>query len=78
MPEKAHDIDRLQAACDELRIINNLINRISQVRETNHIMHIIIGELGNRCPQRAARTGRLALQGSQYDFRVGASGEGCG
>jgi transcriptional regulator with GAF, ATPase, and Fis domain len=32
-------------AMDELRAINNLLHRICQVQETNHIMNIIIGDL---------------------------------
>jgi Nif-specific regulatory protein len=35
----------LQKTVDELRIINNLIENISRIRETNHIMAVIIGEL---------------------------------
>jgi Nif-specific regulatory protein len=34
-----------RTAIDELRIINNLLNKICQVRETNHIMSLIIGDL---------------------------------
>lgn len=45
MGEEPHTHDRLQAACDELRTINNLINKICSVRETNHIMQIIVAEL---------------------------------
>ena len=37
----------LRTAIDELRIINNLLNKICQVRETNHIMSLIIGDLVN-------------------------------
>ena len=39
------DINRMQAANEELQSINRLIERISQVNETNHIMSLIIGEL---------------------------------
>jgi len=39
------DIIRMQAAFDEVTSINRLIERISQVHETNHIMSLIIGEL---------------------------------
>jgi transcriptional regulator with GAF, ATPase, and Fis domain len=35
----------LKTAIDELRTLNNLLAKISQVRETNHIMSLIIGEL---------------------------------
>ena len=45
MLEEPHDLDQLQAVLGELRAINNLINRICQVRETNHIMQIVIDEL---------------------------------
>jgi transcriptional regulator with GAF, ATPase, and Fis domain len=37
--------ERLEAALFELQSINSVIERISRVRETNHIMSIIIGEL---------------------------------
>ena len=30
---------------EELRIINNLLNRICQLQETNHIMSAIIAEI---------------------------------
>jgi transcriptional regulator with GAF, ATPase, and Fis domain len=36
---------KLEAALDELRVINTIIDRICRVRETNHIMSIIIDEL---------------------------------
>jgi len=39
------DIMRLQVALDELRLINSLLSRISQVRESNHVMSIILSEL---------------------------------
>jgi transcriptional regulator with GAF, ATPase, and Fis domain len=39
------DSDTLRTAVDELRTINNLLGKISQVRESNHIMTLIIGEL---------------------------------
>lgn len=45
MAEEANDIGALKTACEELRVINNLISRICKVRETNHIMQIIISEL---------------------------------
>ena len=35
----------LQAALDELRLINALLSKISQVRESNHVMSIILSEL---------------------------------
>ena len=38
-------IEQLQATLDELRNINRIIEKISRVRETNHIMSIIIDEL---------------------------------
>ena len=41
MAEQSHDLQELTRACDELRIINNLIDRICKVRETNHIMQIM-------------------------------------
>ena len=39
------NITRIKAALDELQSINRLIERISQVQETNHIMSLIIGDL---------------------------------
>lgn len=39
------DINRIQAAFNEVTSINRLIECISQVHETNHIMSLIIGEL---------------------------------
>ncbi len=44
MPEKSEH-EKLQAALLELQSINSVIERISRVRETNHIMSIIINEL---------------------------------
>ncbi len=38
-------MQRLQAALDELRSINRVLDKICRVRETNHIMSIIIEEL---------------------------------
>ncbi len=34
-----------ESALNELKIINNLLNKICQVRETNHIMELIIADL---------------------------------
>lgn len=45
MPVNSPDGERLSRALDELRIINNLLSNISQIRETNHIMDTIISEL---------------------------------
>jgi transcriptional regulator with GAF, ATPase, and Fis domain len=45
MVDDINDISALKTACEELRVINNLISRICRVRETNHIMQIIIAEL---------------------------------
>jgi Nif-specific regulatory protein len=45
MVDEVNDIAALKTACEELRVINNLISRICRVRETNHIMQIVIGEL---------------------------------
>lgn len=39
------DNSTLKQALDELRTINNLIQTISKIRETNHIMSIVISEL---------------------------------
>jgi len=39
------NIEQLQATLEELRHINRIIEKISRVRETNHIMSIIIDEL---------------------------------
>jgi transcriptional regulator with GAF, ATPase, and Fis domain len=41
------DLQRFIAAIDELRAINNVLDKICRVRETNHIMKIIISELIN-------------------------------
>jgi transcriptional regulator with GAF, ATPase, and Fis domain len=49
MTAEPTDLQKLQAACDELRLINNLVLAISQVRESNHIMSIIIGETVRAC-----------------------------
>ncbi len=40
-----HDANQLRAAIGELQAINSLIDRICRVRETNHIMSIIINDL---------------------------------
>jgi transcriptional regulator with GAF, ATPase, and Fis domain len=40
-----NELSRLQATLRELKTINSLNDRISRVRETNHIMSIIINEL---------------------------------
>lgn len=45
MADEVNDIDALKTACEELRVINSLISRICRVRESNHIMQIIITEL---------------------------------
>jgi transcriptional regulator with GAF, ATPase, and Fis domain len=39
--------DDLKIALDELRAINNVLDKICRIRETNHIMKIIISELIN-------------------------------
>lgn len=39
------NIEQLQATLEELKNINRIIEKISRVRETNHIMSIIIDEL---------------------------------
>lgn len=36
--------ENLHKILDELRVINNLLNKICQLRETNHIMSAILGE----------------------------------
>ncbi len=45
MTDTPSDASRLQVALDELRLINNVVSRICQVREINHIMSIILAEL---------------------------------
>jgi hypothetical protein len=45
MVDESRDIRELEAACEELRFINALIARICKVRETNHILQIIISDL---------------------------------
>jgi len=45
MTETGSDTGRLQAALEELRLINNVVSRICQIRELNHIMSIILTEL---------------------------------
>lgn len=42
---ESENVERLRVTLDELRLINNVIHSISQVRESNHMMSIIIGEL---------------------------------
>ncbi len=44
MPDN-NELTRLRATLHELKTINGLTDRISRVRETNHIMSIIINEL---------------------------------
>jgi transcriptional regulator with GAF, ATPase, and Fis domain len=39
------NLGRMQAALDELKNINRIVDKICRVRETNHIMNIIIDEL---------------------------------
>ena len=45
MAELSREMQDLEAACHELRFINNLITRICRVRESNHILQIILSEL---------------------------------
>jgi Nif-specific regulatory protein len=45
MTDKEPDVVRLKATLEELRILNSLLDRISRIRETNHIMQEIIAEL---------------------------------
>jgi Nif-specific regulatory protein len=48
MPEENdQDAQSLQKLLDELRAINNLLNKICQLQETNHIMSAIISEMIN-------------------------------
>lgn len=42
---ESNDHSRLHTSIEELKFINSLIDKISRVRETNHIMSIIINEL---------------------------------
>jgi transcriptional regulator with GAF, ATPase, and Fis domain len=39
------EVERLREALNELRLINNLLTKVSQVREVNHIMSLILKEL---------------------------------
>ena len=39
------EFDKLKKSLDELRIINNLLDNISRLKETNHIMSVVINEL---------------------------------
>jgi len=41
------EITRLKSTLDELRFINNLLENIGKIHETNHIMSVIISELIN-------------------------------
>jgi len=45
MGESNSSIEQLRATLEELRNINRIIEKISRVRETNHIMSIIIDDL---------------------------------
>ena len=45
MTDDSTQIQRLKTALDELRVINNLLNNIARIRETNHMMSLIINEL---------------------------------
>ena len=45
MTDNGPELQRLKTALDELRILNDLMDKICRVRETNHIMQIIISEL---------------------------------
>jgi transcriptional regulator with GAF, ATPase, and Fis domain len=45
MTAEPFESHKLQSAFEELRLINNLVHAISQVRESNHIMSIIITEM---------------------------------
>ncbi len=42
---ESEDIIKLKAALSELQHINNILDKISRIRETNHILSIIIQEL---------------------------------
>ncbi len=45
MASESQDIERLREALNELRLINNLLAKVGQVREVNHIMSLILHEL---------------------------------
>ena len=45
MTVDAPELHRLKTAFEELRILNNLLDKICRVRETNHVMQSIISEL---------------------------------
>jgi len=45
MAENGFDVQKLAGALDELKIINRLLEKVSRIRETNHIMNIIITDL---------------------------------
>ncbi len=45
MKDDSSSSDRWPAAAEELRLINSVVSRISQVREVNHIMNIVLSEL---------------------------------
>lgn len=45
MTDQDPDILRLHATLEELKVLNSLLDRISRIRETNHIMQEIIAEL---------------------------------
>jgi Nif-specific regulatory protein len=45
----SRDEDRLHSALDELRVINRVLDRISRIQETNHLMSVIIDTLVDVC-----------------------------
>lgn len=45
MTDDASELHKLKTTLDELKAINNLLDKVSRVRETNRIMEIIISEL---------------------------------
>lgn len=45
MASESHDVDRLREALNELGLVNNLLARVGQVREVNHMMSLILHEL---------------------------------
>jgi len=47
MSDQDQNLDRLQSAFQELRSINQVLDRICLIPESNHIMEVIVGELVN-------------------------------
>ena len=67
MSDDKTDSTQLQATVDELTIVNGIIDRICRVRETNHIMSIIIDDL---IKATSASEGVINLVGRKNDLSL--------